>query len=80
LGVVCRELLAWHVGVSLGGWLGWLAGGVGQAGVWGGAICHGLGGGALHRGWATTSRDVVGRGRLLCVGGSVVACGLEPSG
>jgi hypothetical protein len=68
LGVVCREPLAWRVGVSLG---------VSQAGVWGGAMCHGLGRGASCTGWATTSR---GRGRLFCVGGSFVAGGLERLG
>jgi hypothetical protein len=71
LGVVCRELSAWHVGVSLG---------VGQAGVWGSAMCHGPGGGALCMGWAATLCDVAERGRLFCVGGSVVAGGLELSG
>jgi hypothetical protein len=53
---------------------------VGRAGVQGGATCHGLGGGALYMAWAATSRDVAGRGRLFCVGGSVVVGGLEPSG
>jgi hypothetical protein len=71
LGVVFREPLAWHVGVSLG---------VGQAGVRGGAMCHGPGGGASCMGWATTSRDVAGWGGLFRVGGSVVAGGLEPLG
>jgi hypothetical protein len=76
LGVVCRELLVWHVGVGLGGWLG----GVSQAGVQGNAACHAPGGGALCMGWATMLCDVVGQGELFCVGGSVVAGGLEPLG
>jgi hypothetical protein len=68
LGVVCREPLAWRVGVSLG---------VGWAGVQGGVTCHGPGGGVSCMGWATMSRDVVGQGRLFCVGHSVVADRLE---
>jgi hypothetical protein len=68
------------VGVSLGGQLGGLAGGVGWAGVWGVVTCHGLGRGASYMGWATMLCDVAGQGRLFCVGGSVVAGGLEPSG
>jgi hypothetical protein len=71
LGVVCREPLAWHVGVSLG---------VSRAGVWGGAMCHGSGGGALCMGWAAMSHDVAGGGRLFCVGHSVGAGRLELSG
>jgi hypothetical protein len=71
LGVVFQEPSARRVGVSLG---------VGQAGVWGGAMCHRLGGGASCMGWAATLRDVAGQGGLFCIGGSVVAGGLEPSG
>jgi hypothetical protein len=71
LGVVCRELSVWRVGVSLG---------VGQTGVQGGATCHGPGGHALCMGWATMLCDVAGRGRLFCVGCSVVVGHLELSG
>jgi hypothetical protein len=71
LGVVFQEPLARCVGVSLG---------VGQAGVRGGATCHGPGGGVSCMGWAATLRDVAGWGGLFCVGGSIVAGGLEPSG
>jgi hypothetical protein len=76
LGVVCREPSAWRVGVSLGG----SAWGVGQAGIRGGATCHGSAGGVSYMGWATMSHDVAGQGGLFCVGGSVVGGGLEPSG
>jgi hypothetical protein len=71
LGVVFQEPSARRVGVSLG---------VSRAGVRGGATCHGPGGGASCMGWAATLRDMAGRGGLFCVGGSVVAGGLEPSG
>jgi hypothetical protein len=63
-----------------GGRPGGLAGGVGQAGVWGSVTCHGSGRGASYMGWATMSRDVAGQGGLFCVGGSVVVGSLEPSG
>jgi hypothetical protein len=54
--------------VSLGGQLGRCLGS---------ATCHGPGGGVSCMGWATTSCDVAGRGRLFCVGGSIVVDGLE---
>jgi hypothetical protein len=65
---------SWHWGLFAGShWHGmWvLAWGVGQAGVWGSATCHGLGGGVSCMGWAARLRDVAGRGRLFCVGGKI---------
>jgi hypothetical protein len=41
------------------------------------ATCHELGGGASCMGLAAMSYDMVGWGRLFCVGGSIVADGLE---
>jgi hypothetical protein len=35
--------------------------GVSRAGVWGGATCHGLGGGVSCMGWAMMLHDVAGR-------------------
>jgi hypothetical protein len=60
--------------------LGGAPGGAGQARIQGGATCQGSGGGALYMGWATTSCDMAGQGRLFCVGGSIVVGSLEPLG